>query len=105
MAEKSLFLDVVGNTPTMRLLQYFIEGRKFDYTLTDLAKNSGVSWATLYTIIPKLQKFGIVKVVRQVGRVKLYKINEENKIAGYLIQLYDYILQINLKKLEKPIAA
>lgn len=105
MAEKSLFLDVVGDTPTMRLLQYLIEGRKFDYTFTDLARNSGISWATLYAIFPKLLKYGIVKKVRDVGRAKLYKINEENEIAKRFIQLYDYIINLNLKKLEKPITS
>jgi len=97
MREKTIFLDVVGDTPTMRLLQYLIEGRKFDYTLTDLAKNSGVSWATLYSIFPKLLKYNIIKKVREVGRAKLYKIDEENEIAKYFIQLYDYLLTINLK--------
>lgn len=101
MAEKSVFLEVVGDSPVMRLLQYLIEGRHFDYTLTDLAKNSGVSWATLYAIFPKLLKYGIAKKVREVGRAKLYKINEENEIAKYFIKLYDYISELNLKKLEK----
>lgn len=103
MAEKSVFLEIVGDNPTMRLLQYLIEGRKFDYTFTDLARNSGVSWATLYEIFPKLLKYGVVKKVREVGKAKLYKIDEENKIAQYFIQLYDYILELNFKKLEKPV--
>ena len=105
MAEKSIFLDIVGDTPTMRILQYLIEGRKFDYTLTDLARNSGVSWATLYTIFPKLSKYNIIKKVREVGRAKLYKINQENEIAKHLIQLYDYIIETKLKGIEKPITA
>lgn len=103
MAEKSLFLDIVGDNPTMRVLQYLIEGRKFDYTLTDLARNAGVSWATLYLVFPKLLKYGIVKKVREVGRAKLFKIDEENKLAKYFILLYDYIIEMNLKKIGKQI--
>lgn len=95
--EKSVFLDIVGGSSVMRILQYLIEGRHFDYTLTDLAKNSGVSWATLYAAFPNLLKYGIVKKVREVGRAKLYKINKENEIAKYFIQLYDYISESNLK--------
>ena len=105
MAEKSVFLDIVGDTPTMRLLQYLIEGRKFDYTLTDLARNSGVSWATLYSIFPKLLKYGIIKKVREVGKAKLYKIDEENEIAKRFMQLYDYILESKLKEFEKQVVA
>ena len=99
--EKSIFLSIVGDSPVMRLLQYLIEGRHFDYTLTDLARNSGVSWATLYAVFPNLLKYNLIKKVREVGRAKLYKINEENEIARQFIKLYDYISGLNLNKLEK----
>ncbi|MBU1203966.1 MAG: hypothetical protein KKG60_02770, partial [Nanoarchaeota archaeon] len=95
--EKSIFLNVVGNSPTMRILQYLIEGRHFDYTLTDLANNAGVSWGTLHTIFPKLIKYGIVLKVREVGIAKLYKINQSNEVAKRLIRLYDFISLENLK--------
>lgn len=101
MAERSIFLDVVGESSVMKLLQYLIEGRHFDYTLTDLARNAGVSWGTLHTIFPKLLRYGIIKQVRQVGRAKLFKINEENVLAKKLIGLYDSIAQLNIKKIEE----
>ncbi len=91
MAEESIFLDVVGDSSTMRILQYLIEGRDFDYTLTDLT-NAGVSWGTLHTVFPKLIEREIVVKVREVGRAKLYKINKENKIAKKMIDLYDSLI-------------
>ena len=96
--EESIFLEVVGESPTMKILQYLIEGRHFDYTLTDLAENSGVSWGTLHTIFPKLIKHELVTKTRDIGRAKLYKINQENPIAKRLIGLYDYINIANLEK-------
>lgn len=99
--EESIFLDIVGDSPIMRVLQFLIEGRHFDYTLTDLANNAGVSWGTLHTIFPKLIKYKLVKKVREIGRAKLYKINTENKIAKKLIGLYDSISLLNLKSLEE----
>jgi AraC-like DNA-binding protein len=98
--ERSIFLDVVGDYPTMRVLQYLIEGRHFDYTLTDLANNAGVSWGTLHMIFPKFIKYKIVVKVREIGRAKLYKINIENPIAKHLIDLYDSIALNNLKEKE-----
>lgn len=98
MTEKSIFLDIVGDSPVMRVLQFFIEGRRFDYTLSDLAKNAGVSWGTLHTIFPKFIQHGFVKHVRTIGRAKLYKINSENAIAKHFIQLYDLIADLNLEK-------
>lgn len=55
MEEESIFLDYVGDSPRMRILQYLIEGRDFDYTLTDML-NAGVSWGTLNTLVPTLIK-------------------------------------------------
>ena len=91
IAEQSIFLDVVGDSPTMRVLQYLIEGRDFDYTLTDLT-NAGVSWGTLHTIFPKLLKYKIVMQTRAIGRAKLYKINKENPAAKKFIDLYDTLI-------------
>lgn len=96
MMESSIFLDVVGDWPTMRVLQYLIEGRDFDYTLTDLT-NAGVSWGTLYAIFPKLLKYKIVIQTRTVGRAKLYKINRENPAAKKFIDLYNTLITETLR--------
>ena len=95
MAE-SIFLDYVGDSPRMRVLQHLIEGRKFDFTLTDML-NTGVSWGTLNTLIPKMLKLGIINKTRKIGRATLYKINQENIAAKYFIELYDKLI---LKRLE-----
>jgi len=96
MAEKSIFLDVVGDSPTMRVLQYLIEGRDFDYTLTDLMK-AGVSWGTLHTIFPKFIKHELVVKTRTIGRAKLYKINQNSPVAKKFIDLYDMLILKALK--------
>lgn len=101
--EESIFLDVVGDSPTMRILQFMIEGRHFDYMLTDLAKNAGVSWGTLNEIFPKLVDYNIIKKVRKIGRATLYTINRENDTAKNLIGLYDNIVTGNLAKRAKSL--
>ena len=100
MNEASLFLNYVGDTPRMRVLQYLKEGRHFDYTLTDLL-NAGVSWGTLNTLIPKLLALGIVIKTRKIGRATLYKINHENVAVQQLIALYDHLILEHLSHIEK----
>jgi len=109
MKQTSIFLDVVSDCPRMRILQYLIEGRNFDYTLTDLT-NAGVSWGTLHTEFPKLLSYGVAVKVREVGRAKLYKINKLNPIAKRLIELYDFLMHkelftVKTRTKEKLIAA
>ena len=91
MKESSIFLDYVGDNPRMRILQYLIEGRELDYTLTDML-NAGVSWGTLNSLIPKLLELNIIVKTRKIGRATLYKINKDNIISKKLIELYDKIL-------------
>ena len=100
MKEESIFLNHVGDNPRMRVLQYLIEGRDFDYTLTDLL-NSGVSWGTLNTLVPKLLELGIVVKTRKIGRATLYKINQENVAVKQLIELYDNLLLEKLSHMEE----
>lgn len=100
MAEASIFLDYVGDTPRMRVLQYLIEGRAFDYTLTDML-NAGVSWGTLNQLIPELLRLNIVIKTRKIGRATLYKINQDNLMAKQLTNLYDQLILQELYKKEQ----
>lgn len=99
MIEESVFLEYIGDNPRMRILQYLIEGRDFDYTLTDLL-NAKVSWGTLNALIPKLLQLGMIVKTRKIGRATLYKINQENVVAKQLIELYDYLILEKLNQIE-----
>ncbi|MBI2668594.1 hypothetical protein HYX14_02000 [Candidatus Woesearchaeota archaeon] len=99
MAEESIFLEHVGDNPRMRILQYLIEGKDFDYTLTDLL-NAGVSWGTLNTLVPKLLELGMIVKTRKIGRATLYKINQDNVAVKQLIELYDNLLLEKLSQME-----
>ena len=102
MAEISIFLEYVGNTPRMRILQYLIEGRAFDYTLTDML-NAGVSWGTLNQLTPELLRLNIIIKTRKIGRATLYKLNQENLMAEQLTNLYDQLILQELHKKEQKI--
>lgn len=95
---KNVFLDFIGDTPSTRLLDFLITGREFDYSLTDLAENAGVSWSTLHRIFPKFERQKIVVKTREIGRAKLYKLNQSNESVKQLIKLYDTLLRKELEK-------
>ena len=100
MDEESLFLDHVGDNPHMRIVQYLIEGKDFDYTLTDML-NARVSWGTLNTLIPKFLELGLIVKTRKIGRATLYKINQENVAVKQLMQLYHQLLLEKLNQREE----
>ena len=98
MEENSTFVEFVGDTPAMRLLDFLITGRDFDYTLTDLANKADMSWSTLHRIFPRFVEQKIVVHVRDVGRAQLYKLNLHSPIVKKLVEVYDMLLMQELKR-------
>ncbi len=98
---ENAFLEFLGNNPNTKLLEFLITGREFDYSLTDLAENAGIGWSTLHRILPRLEKQGIVVKTREIGRAKLYKLNQQNEEVKKLISIYDGIIKKRLEQLEE----
>ncbi len=85
--EISIFLQVVGDTPKLRILDFLLTFQKFDYSLTDIARNAKVSYSNLMLIWPKLLETNLVKQTRVVGKAKMFRLNEKNPIAQELSRL------------------
>ncbi len=83
----SIFTDVFGNNPMMKILDFLITFQLFDYPLTEIAKNSGVSYSTLQTFWNNLEKNNIVIKTRRVGKSDLYKLNTSNPAVKQLLKL------------------
>ncbi len=98
MKEATIFREALGNSPVIRVLDFLIEGRGLDYSLTDIAENANIGWTTLHRIWDKLLKFNIVVPTREIGRAKLFKLNEENPAVEKLIKLYDTLLYLETEK-------
>ena len=92
MEEITIFRETLGDSPVIRVLDFLIEGRGLDYSLSDIAENANIGWTTLHRIWDKLLKLGIVKPTREIGRAKLFKLNEENSAVKHLIKVYDTLL-------------
>src|SRR4030043_1170420 len=70
-----------------KLLDFLTLYKDFDYPKTEISRNSGVSWKTLYRLWPFLEKYNLVVKNRQIGRATLFKLNPENPIAQALNKL------------------
>ena len=79
--------DLFGNNPVIKVLDFLITFQLFDYPLTEIAKNSGVSYSTLQTFWDKLEKNKIVLKTRRVGKSDLFKLNVYNPAVRQLIKL------------------
>ena len=98
MEQTTIFRETLGDAPMIRVLDFLLEGRGLDYSLSDIAENSNIGWTTLHRIWGKMLKSGLVKPTREIGRAKLFKLNEENPAVKELIKLYDTLLHQHTEK-------
>ncbi len=95
---ETLFRKAIGDTPKIRVLEFLIEARELDHSLSDIVEGSGVGRTTLFRLWPDLEKNRIVKQTRQIGNAKLYKLNLKNSFVKKIVELFDEII-IPIKKL------
>lgn len=97
--EKSVFVEYFGDYPLIRILDFLILSRDMDYSMTEIAQNSGVGWSSLSEIWPKLVEKNIVELTRTIGNAKLYKLNLNNLWVKELIRMDKTITRVETDKI------
>mgnify|MGYP001610401365 FL=1 len=95
--EKTIFTKAVGNTSKMKVLEFLIEGRELDYSLSDIAEGSEIGRTTLFRVWKDLEKLQFVKQTRTIGNAKLFRLNQENTFIKKLIELFDTLIKESVK--------
>ena len=88
MEQKSVFLTEQGDSPKNRIWSFLIVHSEYDYSMKDIAKNSGVSYTTLKSVWKVYVKAGIVKQTRTIGKAKMFKLNRDNIVVEKFIDFY-----------------
>lgn len=99
--EKSIFIRTFGDYPLIKVLDFLIYSRDFDYPLTEIAENSDVNYQTLKKIWKQLEENKFVVKTRRIGNAEMYKINEDNEIIKRLISLNKFICEKFAEKINK----
>lgn len=84
--EKTIFIEYFGDSPTTRVLDFFIENDIWDYSKSDIFRETGVARTTLQDVIEGLINRNIVTKTRTIGRADLYQLNRENPIVKEMIK-------------------
>jgi hypothetical protein len=79
--------DLFGNNALVKVLDFLLENRFWDYTKTDIAKHSGVSRTQLHRIWKVILENGVVKESRRIGGTTLYRTNLDSPVVKSLSRL------------------
>ena len=97
---KSVFADFFGDSPMMRILDFLLVFREFDYNKQDIAKNSNISWNTLDKLWDNLIKSSIIIPTRKVGKSQMYKLNTIDPIVAKLLEIDGLLMEKSLREVE-----
>ena len=98
MENQSVFVEYFGASPMIKVLDFLIEGRMFDYSMTEIAKKSEVGWSSFSRIWKKLADKKIVVQTRKIGNAKLFRLNIENPWVKELIRMDKVITDLETEK-------
>lgn len=104
MKTKSAFMRTFGESPLIKVLDFFLTFQNFDYSKSQAADEVGISRITIENIWKKLIQERIIIKTRIIGRAELYKLNKESAKVKALIDL-DFKLSaapLNQRKIAVP---
>ncbi len=83
----SIFVETFGETPFVKVLDFFLTFDAFDYSKSQVAEETGVSRITLDKIWEELEDKKIIVKTRTIGRAEMYRLNKENTKVKVLLEL------------------
>ena len=103
---QSIFLQQFGDTPQLRVIDFLIENYFFDYPMTEIARESNVSYNSIILFFDNWIKRGVIVQTRKVGKSDYYKLNLDNPFIKNLIKLdWSLIKSDILSQKDKPLIA
>lgn len=89
---ETLFRRALGDTPKIRVLEFLIEGRELDYSISDIAEGAEIGRTTLFRVWKDLIRSKIVVPTREIGNAKLFKLNVDNEFVRRIVALFDEVI-------------
>ena len=89
---ETLFRQALGDAPKIRVLEFLIEGRELDYSISDIAEGAEIGRTTLFRAFDDLLKAGVIVPTRQIGNAKLFRLNKSNPFVRKMVELFDEVI-------------
>jgi len=93
---KSVFLEYFGDTPKLRFLNFLIGNHFFDFNMTEIAKESEISYNSLKSFFNEFLEKGVIVKTRRIGKSDMYKLNLENETAKNFIKFAWFLTKQDL---------
>lgn len=101
MKERSLLLQLTGEMPLFKIIDFLVDNKGMDFTKKDIIEGADISRASLFNYWSELEKYGMVKVTRRFGKTKLYTLNSKSLLIKKILDLEKVLISESMEKAKK----
>ncbi|MCX6676974.1 MAG: hypothetical protein NTU95_03395 [Methanothrix sp.] len=87
------FEKVFGDTSELRVIQFLLPMKDYEFNISDLARGSGVSRQALNSVVRKLLKWHVLKVVSKRSNANYYAFDKDSGFLGAFEDLNNYVIE------------
>jgi len=103
--ENRLFVKYLGDSPYIRVLDYFVANDIYDCSLQDIADATELSRNTIRKVVKEMLNLDLIKPTREVGKAKLFQINKSNEYVKHLMELDRHLSEEHLNSITRKVEA
>ena len=101
MEDKSLLLQCIGDTPKLRIIDFFLDNRESDYSKKEILEYTGISKTVFYKVWDEITRFEFFKTTRKYGNAQLYALNSDSALIQKFKALDDELGKQVMEKASK----
>ncbi len=76
--------EIFSSRAAAQIVDFFIDHKEFDYSPSEIAQKTGLSFRTVFREIPSLERYQLIYKSRKIGKTNMYILNSDNTAIGFL---------------------
>lgn len=89
---KPLLENVFGRNNTIRVLDFLVMGREFDFTLSQIESGTGLSRTAIRRAIRNLSKVDVIEQSREDKKSAYFRINKKSNKYKLIKAIYNKVI-------------
>ena len=92
--------DIFSSRAVSQILDFFLDYKEFDYSPTEIAKKTGLSFRTIFRELPNLEKNQMIYISRKIGKTNMYRLNIDFQAVTFLEKFAFQMSQLQVREPE-----
>jgi DNA replication protein DnaD len=84
MSHSGILSEIFSSRAAAQIIDFFLDHKEFDYSPSEIAQKTGLSFKTIFREIPNLEKYQLIKKNRKIGKTSMYILNSSLPAITYL---------------------